>query len=238
VLSEELTHELLYFVALEWGDSDRELLDPIVDAALVCAEEEVPAATLDPILETLWREGLAADIERAFDAAATQHEVVARARESARADLAAGPKRSALGRAVVLQGAADLAFQEWKPIHCVLCLEEAARAAAPELRRAFARRVARLATRVAAVPRAEVRTALARGAVSPPCAAVRLATDDRRNAVREWLGRLASLGTRTVPILASELRADLLGPLPPPAADAIWHETVTALVETLEPAWN
>jgi hypothetical protein len=238
VLSEETVHELLYFVGLEWNESDRELLDPIVDAAFVCAEDDVPTATLDPIVETLWREGLATDIERALDDASVRHNVVARARESARADLATGPKLSALGRAIVLQGAADLAFRESESIFCMLCLEEMALTAAPEPRRALARRIARLATRVAAVPRAEVRSALARSAVAPPCTAVRLATDERRLAVRAWLGRLASLGRRSVPTLASELRAELHGPLPPSSADPLWRETVYALVEALEPARN
>ena len=238
MLSEETVYELLYFVGLEWTESDRDLLDPIVDAAFVCAEEDVPAATLDPIVETLWREGLATDIERALDDASARHNVVASAHESAREDLATGPKRSALGRAIVLQGAADLAFRESRPIHCMLCLEEIASTAAPGPRRDIARRVARLATRVAVVPRAEVRTALARSAMAPPCTAVRLATDERRLAVRAWLGRLASLGTRSVPTLASELRDELHGPLPPSSADPLWRETVDALVEALEPAWN
>jgi hypothetical protein len=240
MLTAEVVHELLSFVGLDFDGADRELIDPIVDAALVCAEEEVPPAVLEPILEALWRDGLRADIERALDSAAAEHQLVALALDVAREDLGAGPAASALARGVVLDAAAQVAFRESDTIVCMLCLEDRASRAAPAMRAASARRVARLATRAAAVPESDVRAAVVRAALTEPPGdtAVLLATDARRRAVRSWLARLASLGAESMPNLSAALAAELAGPLPPPAADPVWRETVAALVGPLEPGLN
>jgi len=238
VLTAEALNELLYVVGLEWDESDRDLLDPIVDAALVYAEEDVPASILHPILEALWRDGFADDIVRALDAVC-ECEIVKRERARALADLATGPCKSKLGRAIVLEGAADYAFRWSQPEVCMLCLEEAATRADTEPgTRKPARRVARLATRAAAVPASEIRKAVVRGAVDRSDPAVLLATDVRRTAVRAWLGRIASLGASTLPNLSAALRVELEGPLPPAADDVLWRETVDGLVAALAPGRN
>lgn len=65
-----------------------------------------------------------------------------------------------------------------------------------------------------------------------------LATDDRRQAVRAWLPRLAELGTSSVPTLSAELLAPLDEPLPAAANDALWRESVHGLTSSLGSEWN
>lgn len=45
--------ELTYFVGLEWDDDDHAILGPLVDAALVWAEDEILAEIAAPIVEEL-----------------------------------------------------------------------------------------------------------------------------------------------------------------------------------------
>ena len=92
--------------------------------------------------------------------------------------------------------------------------------------------------RAAGVPEDELRAALARAAVGRPSTALAVATDERRCAVRAWLGRLAELGVKTAPNLSAELRALVAGPLPVVEADDVWRETVAGLSEAVGHPWN
>jgi hypothetical protein len=113
-------------------------------------------------------------------------------------------------------------------------------ASPPSDRRALALRVARIARRAAAVPEAELRAAVATATfvIERGDAAVALATDERRRAVRAWLQRIAELGSTSVPTLAAELRALVAEPFPPAAGDELWHETVAGLISRLVEPWN
>jgi hypothetical protein len=107
VLTEEAAQKLTYFVGLQWEDADRQVLEPLVDAALVWAFPDQLAQIALPIVETLWEDELREDIERALDDASSQHDEVACLAADAKADLAAGPRRSRLARAIVEQGASS-----------------------------------------------------------------------------------------------------------------------------------
>jgi hypothetical protein len=236
MLTETAAHELTYYVSLEWTAEDRAVLGPLVDSALVWSDDDAAA---EPILDTLWKDELREDLERALAEAAERHPFVARLRPAAEADLAAGPRGSVLARAVVWQGAFELAH-DLHPFHCLLCVEEGLNATPEGERRSAALRVARIAGRAAAVPPGELRSAIAAAAADAArgdVAAV-LATDDRRRLVRSWLKNLARLGTRSVPTLSAELGAVVRGPLPAVADDQVWSEAVLGLTEMLGAEWN
>jgi hypothetical protein len=227
-------------VGLEWEDEEIELLAPLVDAAFVWADDETLARIATPIVELMWQNELREDLESALVACAEQSPHIRKVLRAAQDDLAAGPRRSRFARAVLEQTAHEQAFAELQPVHCILCVEEGLWRTPPEERAAVALRVARCASRIADVPQEELRAALVAGALGSEHgnAAVALATDARRGAVREWLRRLAELGEKSVPTLAGELRTLAAGPLPPVDADAVWRETVAGLVDGLVEPWN
>jgi hypothetical protein len=239
MLSDDAARDLAMCFGFEWNESNIELLSPLVDAALVWVEDDVLARIAAPIVATMWENELREDIELALDRA----EASSYRRKSVRAarrDLAAGPRRSRLARAFLVQAAFELAFAEQEPVHCLLCVEELLRATPPSERRAVALRLSRMASRAAAVPESEVRLAVAEATLGkgPRDAASVVATDDRRRAVREWLLRLAELGSTSVPTLAAELHALVAGPLPPIQQDDVWRETVAGLISGLIEPWN
>jgi hypothetical protein len=236
VLTETAARELTYYVALEWTEEDRAVLGPLVDAALVWSEDD---ALAEAIIDTLWRDELREDLERALARAAERHAFVARLRPAAEADLAAGPRVSRLARAVVQQGAFELAH-DLHPFHCLLCVDEGLAATPEGERPSVVLRVARIAGRVAAVPASELRSAIAAAAADPARGdvAALLATDERRRGVRSWLGNLAQLGACSVPTLSMELGAAVRGPLPAVADDGVWRETILGLTERLGAEWN
>jgi hypothetical protein len=227
-------------VGREWEDGDIELLAPLIDAAFVWADDETLARIATPIVELLWQNELREDLERALAESAQEAPHIRKVLHAAQADLAGGPRRSRFARAVVEQAAHELAFAELQPVHCILCVEERLWRTPPEERAAVALRVARCASRIADVPQEELRAALVKGALGSEDrnAAVAVATDARRETVREWLRRLAELGEKSVPTLAGELRTLAAVPLPPADDDVVWRETVAGLVEGLVEPWN
>lgn len=237
-IGDDIARELALLVPLEWSEADRELLAPLVDATLVWADDEVLRRIAAPIVAAMWQDGLCADVERALEQLAVRSGRLARKLDAARANLAAGPHGSRLALAVVEQAAVELAFEEQQPVCCLLCLHDLLLGAAAEDRKKLARTVARIAARAAAVPAGDVRNAVSAAALHGADAALALATDERRLAVRTWLGRLAELGAESVPPLALELRALADEPLPAAVDDEVWRETVRGLAQRLAPAWN
>jgi hypothetical protein len=238
VLTEEAAQKLTYFVGLQWEDADRQVLEPLVDAALVWAFPDQLAQIALPIVETLWEDELREDIERALDDASSQHDEVACLAADAKADLAAGPRRSRLARAIVEQGAFELAGTDMLPMHCLLCLEEHVAAAPVAERTRLALRVAQLARRVLDVPSTEVSAALSVAAVQRGDVAVALATDQRRSVVRQWLARLAELGAYSIPTVAEVLAAAVTDVPVDAANDPVWREAVIGLTAELAVEWN
>jgi hypothetical protein len=67
----------------------------------------------------------------------------------------------------------------------------------------------------------------------------KLATDERREAVRARLRSIVRLGEASMPELARELRLLLDEPMPEDAADnPLWTALCRSLVQRLEPAFN
>jgi hypothetical protein len=241
VLSEDDARDLALCVPMEWTESEIELLAPLVDAVIAWADNDVIEAIATPIAEELWRDSLREDLETALAETAVGSPHVRKRLRKARKDLAAGPRKGRVARAFLTQGAVERAFEEQEPIHCILCLQEALTASAPDERRTVALRVARMARRAASVPEAELRAAVATASfvTGQGDTAVVLATDERRRAVRAWLLRLAELGSTSIPALAAELHALVTEPFPAAADDdEIWHETVAGLIGALDASWN
>jgi hypothetical protein len=237
-IGNDVARELALLAPLEWSESDRALLAPLVDATLVWADDEVLRRIAAPIVAAMWSDDLRHDIERALDRASVRHTRLARKVDAAYADLAAGPEGSRLALAVVEQAAVELALEEQGLVYCLLCVHDQLVRAPAGDRRHLARTVARIATRAAAVPADEVRAAVSSAAVHGGDAALALATDERRRAVRAWLGRLAELGAESVGAHALELRALAAEPLPAAVDDEVWRETVAGLAERSAPGWN
>lgn len=237
-ISDETARELAFLTPLEWSDADRELLSPLVDAMLVWADDKTAARLAMPLVMTFWQDGLRADIEEALERTRSRDGDFAELVEAALADLEAGPSNSRLALAVVEQAAVELAGEEQGFDCCLLCVHDSLLTAPAQDRARRARTVARIATRAAAVPLDDVRRAVEAAALHGSDAALLLATDERRVAVRRWLGRLAELGERSIAPLAVELRALADEPLPAAADDDVWRETVAGLAARLAPAWN
>lgn len=230
--------ELALFVPLKWGDSDRDVLAPLVDAMLVRADDDTLARIAEPIVASLWQDGLRAGLEVALEAAAARHGRLAQTVDLAYADLAARQSNSRFALAVVEQAAIEFADDEQGFDCCLLCVHDRLLTAPVEDRAGLARTVARIAARAAAIPADDVRRAVTAAAFTGGDVALALATDERRVAVRRWLGRLAELGAESIRPLAVELRALADESLPAAADDEIWRETVAGLSARLAPVWN
>ncbi len=237
-ISDEAARELALLMPLEWSDADRELLSPLVDAMLVRADDETTARLAEPLVMAFWQDDLRADIEKALERTRALDGDSAELVEAALADLETGSSNSRFALAVVEQAAIELAGEEQGFDCCLLCVQEGLLAAPAQDRARRALTVARIAARAAAVPLDDVRRAVETAALHGSDAALILATDERRVAVRRWLGRLAELGERSIAPLAIELRALADESLPDVADDEVWRETVRGLAARVAPAWN
>jgi hypothetical protein len=223
-------------IGLEAGSEDRPALDELVDAMLMWAHgsesDEVTARAVAALwsreLETLIAEGLTqvASLGREWTPAA----------DAAAAEFARDPLGAAVTKAVVQQLAWGLGQGDGPLLFCLCCIEEglAFQPVAAEERRRRAVAAAVLAVRNVEASEAEVAEALAASAPG------RLATDDRRRAIRARLGRLGRLGRTSLPVLAAELERIAAEPLPAdPATDDVWEVVAHALLaEHAKPELN
>lgn len=215
--------DLALAIGLEADEADDVALDDLADAMLVWAEGPDVERITDDAVERIWTLELAAGIrEGLLSVAADEEEDWQAAASDALAEFDRCPRRSEVARAVVQRLAMQLAQEDHPPFFCSCCLDAAIEAAPPEERRALALQVATVARRDADIPEAELRVAVA-NAVSRR-AVQALGTSERRAAVRTRLGRIGSLGHRSVPALAAELRAIAHESLPgTPAEDDVWN---------------
>ncbi|HZQ17037.1 MAG TPA: hypothetical protein VFA82_09715 [Gaiellaceae bacterium] len=212
-------------IALRAEPADRSALDELADAMLVWAEgPEVEALTTRSVA-ALWSSELEGLLRDGLARAAGLGDGWAPAVSAAAAEFERDPLASPVTRAVVQHLAWELGSGDGPPFFCLCCLDEAVAAAPPEERRRRAREAALLAVHNAAVPPAEVGEAFA--ARSP----ARLATDQRRRAVRARLGRLARYGRTSMPALSRELERIAAEPLPAdPNDDDVWEVVAHALL--------
>ncbi len=223
-------------IGLEPEPDDRPALDELGDALLVSAGEEVVARLTAPAVEALWSSELEDGIREGLTARAASG---GWADEPAAvlADLDARGKESLIAHAVVQHLAQNVGNEGLNPFFCVCCIDERIENAPPSEHRRIACEVAQIAIRDIEIGDDELGSA-ARG--SPVSAfATALATDERREAVRVRLRRIARLGATSVPALARELDSVLDETLPAdPVEDVLWLAFCDSLVERLEPAFN
>jgi hypothetical protein len=180
MLDDDVARDLALFAGLVWGDGDRGLLAPLIDATIVWADEAQLDAIAAPIVEVLWADGLRDDIARALSQRPE--------REAGLADLALGPAQSRLALAYVKQGAVDLADDAMRPGFCLCCFEDGLDLAPPEQHERIA-----LDAAVGIVLR------------SFPDFGADVPTDAGRSAARERVREIAQLAEQSFPRLSAAL---------------------------------
>jgi hypothetical protein len=207
-------------------DDECEQLRELADAMLVWMRDgpELERLTTEA-MEELWTDDLEAGIREGVALLGEREEWRAAA-VAALAELDRDPRSAEVARDVVRHLAMQRSHLDTPVFFCVHCLDEACGSADPPERRRIAVRTAIVARRDAAVAEHE----LAR-VVAAPTRRDELATRERRLAVRQRLGRIASLGRESLPALAPELQAIADEPLPATAADDdVWEVVCGALL--------
>ena len=204
-------------------ESGRAALDELADAMLVCADDDESERLTDVAVERLWSDELGEDIRAGLARVAVRGPEWRRAVDDALTALANAPRAAPVTRAVVQDLAAQLSATDHPPFFCTCCIDEALQHVPADLRREFARGVAIVAVRNVNFSDEELRVAAR--LVPADDAVGRLATPDRRRAVRERLARIGRFARTSMPDLACELEA--IGREPPPQRpeeDDVWRE--------------
>jgi hypothetical protein len=214
-------------IGLDADPDARPALDELVDAMLMWAHgPETDEATARAV-DALWSRELETQIADGLSRVGQVGDEWTPAADAAAAEFARDPLGAAVTRAVVQQLAWGLGQDDGPFLFCLCCIEDGLTFApvTSEERRRRAVAAAILAVRNVEVSEAEVAEALAASAPG------RLATDERRRAVRARLGRLGRLGRTSLPALAAELEQIAAEPLPAdPAADDVWEVVAHALL--------
>jgi len=219
-------------------EADREALDELADAMLVWADGPEFDALTETAVGKLWSAELAGAIRDGLVRVAARDDEWGPAATEALAGFDRAPKRSPVAHAVVQQIAWELGNLDAPVFLCLCCIDDWIALAPEERRRSLALQTAVLARRNAAVGDDESAAALAESALRSPLE--RLATDERRRAVRARLGRLGRLGRASLRDLATELRLIGEEPLPErPGDDDVWCAVCTAvLADVARPELN
>ncbi len=206
----------------------------LADAMVMWAEGEEAEQLTTQAIDGVWSAAFEEQIRVGIADASGLGDDWRAAADRAAADFERAPRESAVARAALQQFAWAFGHEGAPPLFCLCCIDEAVSHAPPGERRQRALQAAILAVRDAAVPDDEVAAALAASAPG------RLATDERRRAVRLRLGRLARLGRDSLRPLAAELDRIAAEPLPAdPALDDVWEVVAhTLLAELAQPALN
>jgi hypothetical protein len=208
-------------------DADRRALDELADAMLVWADDDESERLTDIAVTAMWNVELADEIRQGLGRAAELGDEWKPAARAVIDELGRTGARAEVVRAVVQHLAMQLSQEDHPWFFCVCCIDEVVRKAPREARRTLARRVALVARRNADIP--ELRAALTGAASERPVR--RLATRERREAVRARLGRIGRVARRSMPELAAELEAIGGEPLPEqPEDDDVWCEVCELLL--------
>lgn len=224
---------MVFAIALQPATGSAALAD-LADAMVMWAEGEEAEELTTRAIDAVWSTEFEKQIRAGIAGAGELGDDWRRAAAMAAAEFEAAPRESAVTQAALQQFAWAFGHEGAPPLFCLCCIDEAVAHAPPEERRRKALPTAALAVRDAAVPDDEVAAALA------SCAPSGLATNERRQAVRSRLGRLARYGHGSLPALAAELELIAAEPLPAdPALDDVWEVVAHMLLgELAQPAWN
>jgi hypothetical protein len=209
------------------AENDRLALDELADAMLVWMEDGPQLERLtSEAMSVLWTRELEESVREGLVSLCRKDEWRSGA-EAALAELERDPRQAQVAREVVRHLALDLSNEDTPFLFCVHCVDEQLGNAPRDEWRAIAVQAAVVARRNAAVPRNHLEAQVARlGRASHG-----LGTTERRRAVRNRLGRIATLGRSSIPRLAAQLRAIADEPLPPdPADDDAWQVVLAYLL--------
>lgn len=209
-------------------------LEALADAMLMWADDEGSERLTTEAVDAIWSNAVERQVCEGIARAAELGEEWREAAVQAFATFEQSPRRSEVTRAAVQQFAWEIGQEDAPLLFCLCCVDEAIARAPADERRRYAIEVALLAVRDAAIPAHEVAAALAASAPA------RLATDERRLAVRRRLGRLGYHGRDSLRSLAAELERIAAEPLPDdPADDDVWEVVAHGvLAELAQPALN
>jgi hypothetical protein len=211
------------------AEADRPALDELADAMLVWADDDESERLTDGAVAVLWNGELAGEIGQGLGRAAELGAEWEPAAAAALTELEGAGARAEVVRAVIQHLAMQLSQEDHPWSFCVCCIDETVREAPREARRRLARRVALVARRNADIPEPELRAALVGATSERPVR--RLATRERREAVRARLGRIGRVARKSMPELAAELEAIGGEPLPEqPEDDDVWCEVCELLL--------
>lgn len=213
-------------------EADRTALDELADAMFVWANDDESERLTDAAVAALWNDELAGAIREGLGRVGELGDEWQPAAAEALAELARSSSHAEVARAVVQHLAMQLSQEDHPPLFCVCCVDEVVKAAPRETRRELARQVAVVARRDAAIPEPELRAALAASMSESPVR--RLASRERREAVRARLGRIGRVARGSMPELAAELEAVGAEQLPErPEDDDVWCEVCELLLADL-----
>lgn len=217
----------------------RERLAPLAQAVLQGEVRRTAEKRREIVIPDVWDERLRSTVTRGL----------ARLRlllDAADADLARSPTRSRTVHAVVDRILFELLEHNDRNVAAMEMLEAELTDEAPGERAAHAAVVARSAGAWTGIPRNEIRAAIVRTARAGAARGLErsdavddcvrhlarlLATDERRQAAREWVAEVADGHAEALPLLAEELRLLVASPQPAdPTADPIWLQTCFGFV--------
>jgi hypothetical protein len=209
-------------------------LHELADAMLMWADDAGSEQLTTEAVGAIWSAALEQQVRDGFARVAELGDDWREAVGNAEVEFERAPRESEVARAAVQQLAWEIGQEGAPPLFCLCCIDEAIAQAPPAERRGHARQVAVVGVRDANVPSDELQAAFA---ASTPG---RLATDERRRAVRQRLGRLGRYGRESLRSLAFELEQIAAEPLPEdPAQDDVWEVVAHALLaELAQPALN
>lgn len=214
------------------AEADRSGLDDLADAMLVWADDDESERLTDSAVAALWNDELATAIREGLARIGELEGEWQQAAISALGELEQLTSRSEVVRAVVQHLAMQLSQEDHPPGFCACCVDEAMNGTPREQRRELARRIGIVARRNAGISERELRAALATSMSESPVR--RLASRERREAVRTRLGRIGRVARNSLPALAAELEAIGTEPLPErPEDDDVWCEACEFLLGDL-----
>lgn len=212
---------LAFEIFVRWTfDIPPRKLDELADAVLAWADEPELGEIVSRSVAQVWGPELEKDLRESLDELVELAPAWRLPAQSALSDLGLRRDRSDVVRAFVLQCATQHAHDDLPLMFCLCCTEEALSRGGD---RDAVLEVARVAIRDVDIPVDEFAAALHRGMADPERLSPLLATDARRAAMRARIGRIAALGSRSLPILSRLLcEAVSQSECTEPADDELW----------------
>ncbi len=223
-------------LGLQPAEWECEPLAELADAVLAWARGPEVDELIASAVEALWSTSLEAEIRDGLQRVARLGDEWRPAAAALAAEFERDPRAATITKEVVRAFAMEAGARSTPFLFCLCCIDDAVTAVDAgdaDERRARACRAALAAVSDVGVSLTEIEEAIAARAPE------RIATDERRRAVRRRLGRLGHLGRRSMPALAAELRRLADEPLPPdPADDDVWEVVSDWLLASIARPWQ